>query len=195
MGNWMAARFLEKINGHSGPKKDYRKHTSTNQSLHGSKVVILEGIHRLKKNAQNINENWYGIRLEEAQRQTSGSWSDVFKYFSYHLSCLLTSLKHLVQWEMLMAADAWNEFSITLKLLCKTHHNHKFAIWEVRIIWVALKQLQCTEKCEFCHPVQYSSRDGTQRSIKKIERRSVTLGTQYNIDYSWLEVPLNMSTW
>lgn len=56
--------------------QDLRKttgNTSTNQSLHGSKVVILEGIHRLKKNTKNINENWYGIHLEEAQRQTSRS--------------------------------------------------------------------------------------------------------------------------
>lgn len=87
------------------PKKEYRKKTynykSISSILHGSTVIILERIQRLNEQLGILM--WTGMTYtwKRHKGQTSRPWWVMFKYLSNHLSCLLTSLKHLIQWEMI----------------------------------------------------------------------------------------------
>lgn len=85
------------------PKKvleETYNYKSISSILHGSKVIKQERIQRLKK--QLRVSMWIGITYvcKKHKRQTSRPWSVMFKYFSDDLSCLLTSLKQVTQWEI-----------------------------------------------------------------------------------------------
>lgn len=101
IANWKVVRFMDKISVRASTQETVLEEAHSYKPI----PLILSGrkVMDSKIKKKKTVPKWIGLTYIQMRHkgQTSGRQSVTFEYFSYHHSFLLTSLKNLIQWEMI----------------------------------------------------------------------------------------------